>query len=140
MRALVSTHTLLSISGGEFVSLLDPPTEAAEAAARCRQDRCWPVLAGSPGSTDVVLGAPIILYDYPQIAEQSPGDLFDATEIDEILTLRILTLSDAEKEELRRTDERGRELLERCERLTGDELLGLHGTLRGVRAYEEAGG
>ena len=34
-----------------------------------------------------MLSAPIILYDYPQIAPESPGDLFDLTEIDELLTL-----------------------------------------------------
>jgi hypothetical protein len=139
-RAMVSTHTVLRVSGGEFVSLADPPPELAAAAAACANEGTWPALAGRAGSRDTVLSSPIILEDHARVAEESPGDLFDATEIDEILTLRILTLSDAEKEELRRTDERGRELLERCERLTGDELLGLHGTLRGVRAQEEAGG
>jgi hydrogenase maturation protease len=79
------------------------------------------------------LSAPIILYDYPRIAPESPGDLFDATEIDEILTLRILTLTEAEKDEMRRSGERERRLLERAESLTPDQLLNLHGTMRDVR-------
>jgi hydrogenase maturation protease len=130
MRAMVSTHTVLRASSGEFLSLTDPPPELAPAAAACDNQGTWPVLVGEPGSRDAVLSSPIILEDHPRVAEESPGDLFDATEIDEILTLRVLTLSDAEKEELRRTDERGRELLERCESLTGEQLLRLHGRLR----------
>src|SRR5262249_59078035 len=116
----------------EFVSLADPPPELAAAAAGCANEGTWPAMAGDPGARDTVLSSPIILEDYPRVAEESPGDLFDATEIDEILTLRILTLSDREKAELRATDERARELLDRCESLTGDELLRLHGTLRGL--------
>jgi hypothetical protein len=132
LRSLVSTHTVLRVRDGEFVSLADPPPELAVAAADCVNEGTWPALAGPPGSRDTVLPAPIILEDHARIAEESPGDLFDATEIDEILTLRILTLSEAEKDELRRTDQHGRRLLERCESLTGEQLLRLHGTLRGV--------
>jgi hypothetical protein len=131
LRALVSTHTVLRAEGGAFVSLADPPAELREAAAACANQGTWPVLVGPPGSTDVMLSSPIILEDHPQVAEESPGDLFDATEIDEILTLRILTLSDREKAELRRTDERARDLLDRTESLTGEDLMRLHGTLRG---------
>jgi hydrogenase maturation protease len=130
LRAMVSTHTVLRATEGEFASLTDPPPELARAAAACDNQGTWPVLAGEPGCRDTVLSSPIILEDHPRVAEESPGDLFDATEIDEILTLRILTLTDDEKAELRRTDERARELLERCEALTGDELLRLHGRLR----------
>jgi hypothetical protein len=133
LRAMVSTHTLLRATGGEFVSLADPPAELAAAAAACDNAGTWPALAGEPGSHDAVLSSPIILEDHARVAEESPGDLFDATEIDEILTLRVLTLTDEEKAELRRTDDRARELLERCESLTGDQLLRLHGTLRGLR-------
>ena len=66
-------------------------------------------------------------------------DLFDSTEIDEILTLRILTLSDEEKAELRMGDERGRRLLERAEALTADELMRMHGTLRNLRPVGDPG-
>ena len=88
---------------GEFVSLLEPPPEFQEAAAACSNVGTWPVLAGEPGQRDTVLSSPIILYDYPQIAPESPGDLFDGTEIDEILSLRILTLTDEEKSAMRRS-------------------------------------
>jgi hypothetical protein len=128
--SLIGAHVLLHAYPGGFVSLLDPPPGAAGAAARCRQRRCWPVLAGPPGSHDVLLGAPIILYDHPQIAEQSPGALYDSTEIDEILTLRVMTMTDAEKAEARATDPRARAIVDRCDTLTPDDLQHLHGILR----------
>jgi hypothetical protein len=131
-RSLVAVHTLLAIDDGRFVSLLDPPCGAAEAARGCRSEGTHPVLVGD-GNTDVVLSSPIILYDHPAIAGESEGDLFDATEIDEILTLRILTLTDEEKQELRKGDERGRMILERAEALTPDEMMRLHGTVRSMR-------
>lgn len=124
-HSLLGTHLLIEARDAEFLSLQDPPPEAADAAARCRQQRCWPVLAGAP---NLLLGAPIILYDNPQIAEQSPGALFDACEIDEILTLRVLTMTDAEKAEARATDERARQIVDRCDTLTPAELQRLHGT------------
>ena len=77
-----------------------------------------------------MLSSPIILYDYPQIAPESPGDLFDGTEIDEILTLRILTMTDREKREMRHTDERVRRLLERTESLPPEQLINLHGRFK----------
>ncbi|MCA1569682.1 MAG: hypothetical protein LC798_05035, partial [Chloroflexi bacterium] len=95
--AMLGVHTLLAVRGGAFVSLLEPPAEAAEAAAACTNDGTWPVLVGTDAT--VMLSSPIILYDQPTIAPESPGDLFDATEIDEILTLRIMTLTDEEKRE-----------------------------------------
>jgi hydrogenase maturation protease len=134
MQALVATHAILHASNGGFVSAIDPPRQFSEAASRCANQGVWPVLAGEPGSTKWMLAPPMILPDYPQIAEESPGDLFDGTEIDEILTLRVLTMSDAEKEEMRRADPRLGELLERTESLTQDEMLKLHGVLRNPRA------
>jgi hypothetical protein len=77
-----------------------------------------------------MLASPIILYDYPAIAPESSIDLYDATEIDEILTLRILTLSDDEKARIRAVDPRARAILERCERLSPAELAALHGARR----------
>ena len=97
LHALVSTHAILGMRDGEFLSMIDPPEPWRDHAAGCRNVGAWPVLVGEPGASDTMLSAPIILYDYPQIAPESPGDLFDATEIDEILTLRILTLTDEEK-------------------------------------------
>jgi hydrogenase maturation protease len=131
LHCFASTHTVLGLQGGEFVSLLDPPEQWRGAAASCRNVGTWPVLVGDAPERDTMLSSPIILYDYPQIAPQSPGDLFDGTEIDEILTLRILTLTDAEKQAAAAVDERTRRLLERSESLARGQLLGLHGTMRG---------
>ena len=128
--SLIGAHLLLQAHGGEFVSLLEPPPAAAAAAGRCRQERCWPVLAGPPGTSDVVLAAPIILYDHPQVAEESPGALYDSTEIDEILTLRVMTMTDAEKAEARATDPRAAEIIDRCDGLSPADLQQLHGVLR----------
>ena len=77
-----------------------------------------------------MLSSPIILYDYPQIAPESAGELFDGTEIDEILALRILTLTDDEKQQMRIGDPRARRILERTEALTGEEMLKAHGIVR----------
>jgi len=132
-RSLVSTHTLLAVRGGRFVSLLDPPAEAARAAAACVNLHTWPVLAGSGGEDDVVLSSPILLYDHPAVAPESPGDLCDATEIDEILTLRIMTLTEEEKREARGTDPRARQIVERADALPDAVLERLHGAVRSLR-------
>ncbi len=128
--SLIGTHVLLVADGVEFVSLLEPPGGAADAAGRCRQQRCFPVLVGPTGSTDVVMGSPIILYDHPEIAEQSAGALFDSTEIDEILSLRVMTMTDAEKAEARATDLRAAAIIDRCDHLSPETLRDLHGVLR----------
>jgi hypothetical protein len=135
--SLVSTHTVLGVGDGAFVSLLDPPPVWAEWAASCRNQGTWPVLVGEPGETDTLLSSPIILYDHPQVAAESPGDLFDCTEIDEILTLRILTMTEDEKQAAAAVDERARALLSRTEALAREQLLGLHGTVRGLRPVAE---
>jgi hypothetical protein len=132
--ALLSCHAVLAVEGAEFVSSIDPPDALAEAVAGCTNIGLWPVLVGSEERRDTMLAAPIILYDYPQVAPESAGDLFDATEIDEILTLRILTMTDAEKREMAAGDERSRALLERTEKLSAGDLQRLHGTLREVHA------
>jgi hypothetical protein len=133
LHSLASAHAVLHIHDGEFISQIDPPEEFSEAAARCQNTGVWPVLVGESGIRDTMIGSPIILYDYPQVAPESKGDLFDATEIDEILILRILTLTHEEKEEIRRSDERARLILERLEASPPEHLLELHGTIRGMR-------
>jgi hydrogenase maturation protease len=135
--SLVSANTVLGVREGAFVSLLEPPAQWREAAAACRNVGTWPVLVGEEGQRDTLLSAPIILYDYPQVAPESPGDFFDATEIDEMLTLRILTLTDEEKRAMAGVDERARALLARTEALAREQLLGLHGTVRGLRPVGE---
>jgi hypothetical protein len=138
-RSLLSAHTILTVRGGAFVSLMDPPPQYLEAAKACRNVGAWPVLAGAEGERDTILSSPIILYDYPRIAPESPGDLFDSAEIDELLTLRLLTLSDREKAEIRAGGARAREVLERAESLPPEHILKLHGAIRGLRAAPRQG-
>jgi hypothetical protein len=136
-KTFVSTHTALEVESGEFISLIDPPEELREAAEGCENLKTWPVLVGEEGERTMMLSSPIILYDYPQIAPESPGDLFDGTEIDQMLILNVLNLTDEEKEEMRASDPRGREILERCESLSPEELMSLSGAIREFRKLRE---
>lgn len=129
-RSLIAAHVLLAVTDGEFVPLLDPPEWARPAAAACRAERAWPVMVGADNSRDMLLLTPIILEDYPSIAPESAGELFDGTENDEILTLRTMALTDEEKAEARATDERARELLDRVDSMPGEMLERLHGVVR----------
>jgi hypothetical protein len=131
---LKSAHAIISVSDGELVSMTDPPPSLADAALQCVNAGVWPVFIGAPGARDTMLASPIILPDYPEVAPESAGDLCDATEIEEILTLRVLTLSDDEKAEVRASEERARQILERAESLPAEHLMKLHGTIRGTAA------
>jgi hydrogenase maturation protease len=131
--ALVSTHAMMYVSDGNFVSLLEMPAQWAAQAAECRQVGLWPILVGQPGETDCMLAPPIIVYDYPQVAMESPGDLFDGLEIDEILTLRIMTLTDDEKRAMAAVDAETSSMLRRTDSLAPAELMSLHGAIRGRR-------
>jgi hypothetical protein len=135
MFSLVSAHTILGVEQGEFLSLLDPPAGLEDLVAECNNVGTWPVLAGD--QSEMILSSPIILYDHPQIAPESAGNLFDSTEIDEILSLRILTLTDDEKREMRQSDERAREILERTESMPEEQFMKLHGVLRGLTPIRE---
>ena len=75
---------------------------------------------------DAMLSAPIILEDHPRIAPESPGDLFDGGEIDGLLALNIMALTDDEKAAMR-VDPRTRAILERTEALTEEQLWTLSG-------------
>ena len=132
-RSSSARTLLLAMSRGQFVSLLDPPAPAREAAAQCENVRTWPVLIGAAGERTVMLSSPIILHDYPEIAPESPGDLFDATEIDEILTLRTMTLTDDEKREARATDPRAAAIIDRVDAMPAEILERLHGAIRSLR-------
>jgi hypothetical protein len=136
-QCLLSAHTILRVHAGEFVSLLDPPPQCKAAAANCKNVGTWPVLAGTEGVRDTLLSSPIILYDYPQIAAESPGDLFDGAEIDEILSLRILTLTDEEKVAMRSSDERARQILDRTEALPPEHFMKMHGVLRALHPVDK---
>lgn len=138
LRSCLSTHAILGIEDGEFVSLLEPPDEYGDLASGCRNLGLWPVLVGDAGQRKMILSSPIILYDYPAIAPESAGDLFDGAEIDELLTLRIQSLTDDEKRQMRSLDARTREILERTETLPQEQLQRLHGAIRGLRPLREA--
>jgi hypothetical protein len=132
-HSLLAAHLVLSVDTGHFLSMLDPPEWAKPAVEACRQERLWPVLIGDTSRSTVMLASPIILYDNPSIAEESPGDLFDGTEIDEILTLRTMTLTDEEKREARATDPRAAAIIDRVDAMPPELLERLHGAVRSVR-------
>ena len=140
MQALISAYAVLGVQEGEFVSLLDPTESLRATVTDCKNIGVFPVLAGDRSRRDMMLSSPIILYDYPEIATESAGDLFDATEIDEILSLRILTLTDAEKDEVRNSGDRARSILERTENLPEEQLIKLHGVMRGLHPLGEETG
>ncbi|GAB2514738.1 hypothetical protein [Nocardia heshunensis] len=129
-RSLLGAHLIAELDDGDFLSLTDPPPDAIRVADGCVQHRCFPVLAGPPDQSGLLLVSPIILYDHPEIATQSEGPLFDSTEIDEILALRVLTMTDEEKREARATDPLAAEIIDRCEGLDAGRLDSLHGVLR----------
>ncbi|MFF4113110.1 hypothetical protein [Streptomyces sp. NPDC001714] len=146
-HALIATHTLLGVEGAEFVSLIDPGRDLQEAARSCRNDFTFPVLGGAPPATApedgsvsaLLLSSPIILPDHPQVAPESPGDLHDAGEIDEILTLRTMLLTDEEKREARATDPRAAEILDRVDTMPPEVFERLHGAIRSLSPTGEAG-
>ncbi|MFH9001818.1 hypothetical protein ACH4E5_00985 [Streptomyces afghaniensis] len=129
-RALIATHTLIGGDGVEFVSLTDPPTGLRTLARSCRNEFTFPVLGGDDGH--VLLSAPIILPDHPRVAPESPGDLHDAAEIDEILTLRTMLLTDEEKREARATDPRAAAILDRVDTMPQEVFERLHGAVRSL--------
>ena len=132
--SFIGAHQILTVQGAQFVSLLEPSDDDATAAAACKHSRCFPVLAGLPGEADTMLVSPIILYDYPEVAEQSAGALFDSTEIDEILSLRIMTLTDEEKAQARATDPMAAAIIDRCDAMSPADMQQLHGILRDPHA------
>ncbi len=129
-QTFCSAHTVLHVEDGELVSLTDPPEDLRAEAERCENMGTWPVLVGVEGERHTMLSSPIILPDYPQVAPESPGDLFDAAEIDQLLRLSILSMTDDEKQEMRAADPKAREILERTESLSPEELMKLHGAIR----------
>jgi hypothetical protein len=132
--ALIAAHTLIEVPDGAFLSMTDPPEWAAAEVAACENIGTWPVLAGPGDCASLMLSSPVILYDHPEVAAESAGDLFDATEIDEILTLRTLTLTDAEKRQARATDSRAADLLDRLDDMPPEMLERMHGAIRYLRS------
>ena len=132
-RALLSAHLILSTSKGEFISLLDPPGQFRTYVSTCNNIGNFPVLLGNSGEHDMMLCSPIILYDYPQIAPESAGDFYDTTEMDEMLTLRVMMLTDEEKQQIHSGDDHARALLERTEQSAREQLMKTHGVIRNLR-------
>jgi len=132
-QSLVSAHLLFGLTGGEFISLLEPPDRYTADAKACINTGVFPVLAGDEPDRSILLLSPIIMYDYPKTSPESASDFFDGTEMDEMLTLRVLTLTDDEKQQMRTGDPRARRILERTEALTGEEMLKAHGIVRPTR-------
>jgi hypothetical protein len=137
-HSLIAAHALIGVPGGTFLSQTDPPEWAAPAVAACTNIGTWPVLAGPADCRDLMLSSPVILYDHPEVAAESAGDLFDATEIDEILTLRTLALTDAEKRQARATDPRAAELMDRMDSLPPEMLERMHGAIRYLKSVPGA--
>jgi hypothetical protein len=115
-RSLISTHPILHVAGGRFISPLE---------RHCPSINTFPVLASA--EDDVVVGATIVLPDHPQIAPESRGSLFDGTEIEEALLLHVQALSDGEREEIERQDPAVREMIARAAAATPEEIVALHG-------------
>jgi len=115
-QSLISTHPLLRVSGGRFISPLERP---------CASVNTYPVLASD--ADDVVLGAAIVLPDHPRIAPESRGGLFDSTEIEEALLLHVQTLSDQERAQIEAADPAVREMVERAAAATPEDIVRLHG-------------
>jgi hypothetical protein len=131
-HALVAAHLLMEVSGGAFVSLLDPPEWARGYVEHCEQFGVFPVLAGPAGDRRLLLASPIILYDHAQVAPESASQFCDATEMDEMLTLRTSNLTEQEKREVRGSDPRAAALLDEVDNLPAELLDRLHGAIRGM--------
>jgi hypothetical protein len=132
LASLASTHLLVAVEGGELLSPIDPP----QWAPPCTNVRCFAALAGPPGSHDVIIAGPFAMQDHAQLAPESKGDLCDATEIDELLTLRTRMLGDAEKREARATDARAAAIVAMADAVAPDVLARMHGARRGLAAGE----
>lgn len=139
LRTFASAHTILELEKGEFFSLMDPPEGYVAESATCCNVGTWPVLVGDKekGEAHTMLSSPIILYDYPEVAPESSVEFFDGTEIDEILALRVLTMTEEEKWEMSQVDEHARQLLDRTEALPEEDFWKMHGTIRSVRDSNE---
>jgi hypothetical protein len=114
--SLISAHPILRVAGGRFISPLD---------SGLRSVNTFPVLAGD--EDDVVVGAAIMLPDHPRLAPESLGGLFDSTEIEEALMLHVKVLSDEERAAIEAGDPVVREMIERAEAATPEDMLKLHG-------------
>lgn len=121
-KALIGAHAVLEAFNGEFASLLDPPESLRALVDGCRNERWFPVLAGEgergARCSRLLLISPIVLYDFPKVAEASLGPTFDGTEIDELLALSVASLSDEERARARAAHPAVAGMVDRAEALT----------------------
>jgi hypothetical protein len=77
LRTFVSTHTVLEVWNGEFLSLQDPPSAFSAAAADCQNIGTRPVLIGdaAKAEADIMLSSPIALCDYPAVVSEDPNPM-----------------------------------------------------------------
>jgi hypothetical protein len=134
-HSLISTHPLLEVGGGAFISPLERQGPAGAASAASEPINTFPVLVGD--QDDALLGAAIVLPDHPELAPESLGNLFDNTEIEEALLLHVHALSDQEREEIGGQDPAVREMIDRAAATTGDQIMSLHGRLTYTEPSEE---
>jgi len=123
LHSLASTQLVLHSPGGRFLSCQDPLPPHA-----CRQEGWWPVLFDDHS----VLVSPILLNDFPRVAPESPADAYDATEIEQLLQLSVLALSDQERVEARVLPQT-RAIVERAEGLEAEQFMQYHGTFRDLQ-------
>jgi len=120
MRSLISTHIVVKVAGGRFLSPLD--------SEGCTSINSFPVLA-TP-EDDAILGAAIVLPEHPRISEESRVNLFDNSEIEEALLLHVHALSDGERESMSEQDPVVREMIARALATTPEDMIRLHGGLK----------
>jgi hypothetical protein len=115
--SLLSTHPIVRVSGGGFISPLE---------RLCPSVNTYPVLATA--TDDAVVGATIVLPDHPQIAPESRGGLFDSTEIEEALLLHVQVLTDDERADIEaQGDPTLMEMINRASAATSEDIMALHG-------------
>ncbi|MEP6950700.1 MAG: hypothetical protein ABI863_15550 [Ginsengibacter sp.] len=127
-QSFLSTHTVLQTRNAVFISHQNPGEKWEETISGCENINTWPILIDESNTT--LLSSPIILYDYPRINPQSLGDLFDSTEIEEALLLHVAVLSDEEKQQIARGDEKLQAMLTRVSQVTPKEMINFHSGLK----------
>ncbi|MFN2612225.1 MAG: hypothetical protein ABR536_02520 [Solirubrobacterales bacterium] len=126
--SLLSVHPMVEVDdSARFISPLERDGEAGAAVEASDSFNTFPVLVGKEDRA--VLGAAIVVPEHPELAPESLGNLFDNTEIEEALLLHVQVLSDDEREQISEQDPAVREMIERAEKTTNDEMMSLHGRL-----------
>ena len=129
--SFLSTHTILKTEEGAFISQTDPKQNWEKIVEACDNINTWPILIEKDYKT--MLSSPIVLYDYPEIAPESMGDMFDGTEIEEALVLHMATMPEEEKQKIDKGDPKMKAMMERVESVTPEEIMSLHGGFKEVK-------